>query len=212
MIRPAADIRHPIFARLYALASPGVERKGAAEHRAEMLAGIAGGVLELGAGNGLNFAHYPRAVTEVLAVEPEPYLRERATAAATHAPVPVTVVAGLADALPADDDAFDAAVASLVLCTVPDQAAALAELRRIIRPGGTLHFYEHVLGDGRLGAAQRRLDDWGVWPRVAGGCHGARDTAAAIARAGFTIERIRRFDFPVGPVPVPHVIGVARRS
>jgi SAM-dependent methyltransferase len=212
VIRPAADIRHPIFARLYALASPGVERKGAAEHRTEMLAGIAGRVLELGAGNGLNFAHYPRAVTEVLAVEPEPYLRERATAAATHAPVPVTVVAGLADALPADDGAFDAAVASLVLCTVPDQAAALAELRRIIRPGGTLHFYEHVLGDGRLGAAQRRLDDWGVWPRVAGGCHGARDTAAAIARAGFTIERIRRFDFPVGPVPVPHVIGVARRS
>jgi SAM-dependent methyltransferase len=210
--RAADDLRHPIFARLYALTSPGVERKGAADHRTEMLAGIAGRVIELGAGNGLNFAHYPAAVTEVLAVEPEPYLRERATAAAEHAPVPVTVVAGLADALPAEDGACDAAVASLVLCTVPDQAAALAELRRVLRRGGTLHFYEHVLGAGRLGAAQRRLDGWGVWPRLAGGCHGARDTAAAIARAGFAIERIRRFDFAVGPVPVPHVIGVARRE
>ena len=210
--RAADDVRHPVFARLYARASPGVERKGAAEHRAEMLAGIAGRVLELGAGNGLNFAHYPAAVAEVLAVEPEPYLRERATDAAAQAPVPITVVAGVADALPAGDGAFDAAVASLVLCTVPDQAAALAGIHRVLRSGGALHFYEHVVAGGRLGTAQRWLDRSGVWPRLGGGCHGARDTAAAIEGAGFAIERCRRFDFPSGPVPVPHVIGVARRS
>jgi SAM-dependent methyltransferase len=210
--RTADDVRHPIFARLYALTSPGAERRGAAEHRAEMLAGIAGRVLELGAGNGLNFAHYPAAVTQVVAVEPEPYLRERATSEAADAPVPVSVVAGVADALPAQDGAFDAAVASLVLCTVPDQAAALAELRRVLRPGGALHFYEHVAGTGRVGAAQRWLDRSGIWPRVAGGCHSARDTAAAIAANGFAIERCRRFDFPIGPIPVPHVIGVARRD
>jgi SAM-dependent methyltransferase len=210
--RAADDVRHPVFARLYARASPGVERKGAAEHRAEMLAGIAGRVLELGAGNGLNFAHYPAAVAEVLAVEPEPYLRERATDAAAQAPVPITVVAGVADALPAGDGAFDTAVASLVLCTVPDQGAALAEIHRVLRPGGALHFYEHVVAGGRLGTAQRWLDRSGVWPRLVGGCHGARDTAAAIEGAGFAIERCRRFDFPIGPVPVPHVIGVARRG
>jgi SAM-dependent methyltransferase len=210
--RAGDDIRHPLFARLYALTSPGMERKGVAEHRAEMLAGIAGRVLELGAGNGLNFAHYPAAVTDVVAVEPEPYLRERATGAAAEAPVPVTVVAGRADALPAADGAFDAAVASLVLCTVPDQAAALAELRRVLRPGGALHFYEHVVGRGRLGATQRCIDRSGIWPRVAGGCHSARDTAAAIAANGFAIERCRRFGFPIGPIPVPHVIGVARRD
>jgi ubiquinone/menaquinone biosynthesis C-methylase UbiE len=210
--RAAGDVRHPVFARLYARASPGVERRGAAEHRAEMLTGIAGRVLELGAGNGLNFAHYPAAVTEVLAVEPEPYLRERATDAAAQAPVSITVVAGVADALPAGDGAFDAAVASLVLCTVPEQPAALAEIHRVLRPGGALHFYEHVVGSGRLGTAQRWLDRTGVWPRLGGGCHAARDTAAAIEGAGFAIERCRRFDFPIGPVPVPHVIGVARRG
>ena len=107
-------------------------------------AGLTGRVVEVGAGNGLNFGHYPATVTEVVAVEPEPYLRERAEEAARAAPVDVTVVVGLADALPAEDGAFDAAVASLVLCSVPDQAGALAELRRVVRPDGELRFYEHV--------------------------------------------------------------------
>lgn len=204
--------RHPIFARLYAWASPGVERKGGAEHRAETLAGLGGRVVEVGAGNGLNFAHYPAGVTEVVAVEPEPYLRERAQSAAREASVPVTVVDGVADALPAPDGAFDAAVASLVLCTVPDQPAALRELRRVVRPGGELRFYEHVVATGRFGTVQRRLDDWTIWPRLSGGCHGARDTAAAIAANGWTIERVRRFDFKAGPVALPHIIGVARRA
>jgi SAM-dependent methyltransferase len=209
----AGRVRHPIFARLYARSSPRIDREGAAEHRDEMLAGLSGRVIEIGAGNGLNFARYPGTVTEVVAVEPEPYLRERARAAADDAHVPVSVVDGVADALPAGDGAFDAAVASLVLCSVPDQAAALAEIRRVLRPGGELRFYEHVVAEGRLGAVQRRLDGWGIWPRLSGGCHGARDTPAAMTTAGFAIERCRTFRFAAGlPVAVPHIVGTARRD
>src|SRR3954470_16557549 len=132
---------HPLFARMWIKGSPGAEKRGVAEHRREMLAGLSGRVIELGAGNGLNFEHYPDTVTEVLAVEPEPTLREAAVAAAGRAPVPLTVIEGVADALPAEDESFDAAVASLVLCSVPDQTAALAELRRVLKPGGELRFY-----------------------------------------------------------------------
>ena len=142
--RAADDVRHPVFARLYARASPGVERKGAAEHRAEMLAGIAGRVLELGAGNGLNFAHYPAAVAEVLAVEPEPYLRERATDAAAQAPVPITVVAGVADALPASHVA-GSALSLLMLSGGPEFRA----------PFGWLPEALGVLGAGAVAAADR---------------------------------------------------------
>jgi ubiquinone/menaquinone biosynthesis C-methylase UbiE len=206
-------VRHPIFARLYARVSPRTDAKGAAEHRHELLAGLTGRVVELGAGNGLNFAYYPAAVSEVVAVEPEDYLRRRAAEAAASAPVAVSVVEATADALPFPDGAFDAAIASLVLCTVPDQATALAQLRRVVRPGGELRFYEHVRPQNpRTAAIWQRFDDWNIYPRIAGGCHAARDTEAAIRAAGFEIERCRRFDFKGGPVSAPHIIGVARRT
>src|SRR3954470_8369162 len=144
---------HPLFARLWIKASPKAEDKGAGAHRDDMLAGLSGRVLELGAGNGLNFAHYPATVTEVVAVEPEPTLRAAAQTAAGEAPVPVRVVEGVADRLPAEEGEFDAAVASLVLCSVPDQASALAELKRVIRPGGDLRFYEHVKPETQPAAA-----------------------------------------------------------
>src|SRR3954447_13902469 len=126
---------HPLFARLWIKASPKAEDKGAGAHRDDMLAGLEGRVLELGAGNGLNFAHYPATVSEVVAVEPEPYLREKASGRATEAAVPVRVIEGEADRIPLQDASVDAAVASLVLCSVPDQARALAELRRVLKPG-----------------------------------------------------------------------------
>lgn len=208
-----SDVRHPLFARFYARFAETAERMGAAAHRDELLAGIAGRAIEVGAGTGTNFDHYPDTVTEVVAVEPEPYLRRLAERAAARASVPVRVVDGTADALPSPDASFDAAVASLVLCSVPDQARALAELHRVLRPGGVLRFYEHVRS-GRPGLARVQSAVDVVWPFLAGGCHAGRDTASAITAAGFVVERERRFDFRPALVaaPVsPHVIGEARR-
>jgi SAM-dependent methyltransferase len=126
--------------------------------------------------------------------------------------VPVRVADGLADALPVRDASFDAGVASLVLCSVPDQASALAELRRVIRRGGELRFYEHVLSqDPGHARGQNRIDR--LWPRFSGGCHPNRDTPAAIEAAGFEIERCERFTFrPFVLLKAiePHVIGAAR--
>jgi SAM-dependent methyltransferase len=209
----AGAVHHPIFARLF----DRLVRKAdpqQADHRRELLAGLSGRVIEVGAGNGINFANYPPEVTEVVAVEPEAYLRDKAAAAAPGAPVPVTVVDGLADALPVEDASFDAAVASLVLCSVSDQARALAEIARVLKPGGELRFYEHVLShDAKVARRQNRIEP--VWRFCGGGCHPNRDTPAAIEAAGFHIERCRRFPFKPGPlmtVVEPHVIGLARRS
>jgi ubiquinone/menaquinone biosynthesis C-methylase UbiE len=206
-------VHHPVFARLWSLMSrhePAEIRR----HRDELLAGLSGRVIEVGAGVGSNFAHYPATVEEVVAVEPEPYLRERARTAADRADVRIEVLDGVADHLPADDALFDAAVACLVLCTVPDQAHALAELRRVLRPGGELRFYEHVLSGQPALALSQRVVDRVFWPRTFGGCHTARDTPAAITAAGFEVEDQRRIW--VNPMPLafpvaPHAIGRARR-
>jgi SAM-dependent methyltransferase len=203
--------RHPLFARLYMRSSEGAEQRGGTEHRSELLDGLTGSVIEVGAGNGLNFAHYPAGVERLVAVEPEPILRDAARAAAAEARVPVEVVDGVAERLPAEDASFDAGVACLVLCTI-DAAAALAELRRVIKPGGELRFYEHVVSHRRGLAAAQRFADRTFWPHVAGGCHASRDTAAAIEQAGFAIESCRRFGFSPAPVlpSVPHILGRAR--
>jgi ubiquinone/menaquinone biosynthesis C-methylase UbiE len=183
------------------------------DHRRELLAGLSGRILEVGAGNGLNFRHHPPGVTEVVAVEPEPFLRAKAAEAAVAAGVPARIVAGTAERLPAADGEFDAVVASLVLCSVPDQRAALEEMRRALRPGGELRVYEHVRSESPAGArGQDRLAR--VWPRFTGGCHPNRDTPAAVEAAGFEWVSLRRFDHKPGPglgAIAPHVIGVARR-
>jgi ubiquinone/menaquinone biosynthesis C-methylase UbiE len=204
---------HPLFARMWIKLAPKGEEKGVAEHREDMLAGLSGRVLELGAGNGLNFAHYPEAVTEVIAVEPEPTLRAAATEAAAGGSMPIKVVDGVADRLPGEDGEFDAAVASLVLCSVPDQATALAELKRVIRPGGELRFYEHVQADTQPAATLLKIADKTFWPYMAGGCHPTRRTDEAIEAAGFDIVQCRRFNFSAGaPEPkLPYIIGCARR-
>lgn len=206
-------VHHPIFARVYERAGRAADAKGATHHREELLSGLTGRVLELGAGNGLNFAHYPVSVEEVLAVEPESYLRTRAVEAAGRAAVTVSVVDGGADRLPADDASVDAAVVSLVLCSVEDPAGALAELARVIRPGGELRFYEHVRSARRRLATVQRALDATIWPRVAGGCHLSRETLEMIESAGFRIEEVRRFEFrPVPAAPTaPHILGRARR-
>ena len=210
----AGDLEQPRFARLYIRSSERAERRGATEHRRRLLAGLRGTVLELGAGHGLNFPHYPVTVSEVVAVEPEPTLREAAVAAAASAPVPVRVIAGVADRLPLPDGSVDAAVASLVLCSVPDQNVALSELMRVLRAGGELRFYEHVIARSQpKRLLLQALDHSGLWPAVAGGCHPARDTAAAIEHAGFQIEASELIMFSTSSLEpkIPYLLGAARR-
>ncbi|MGA5311036.1 methyltransferase domain-containing protein [Micromonospora taraxaci] len=192
-----AEVSHPVFARVYERLSVAMDRAGTAAYRRDLVAGLSGRVVEVGAGNGRMFPHYPPSVTEVVAVEPERRLRAAAERAAPGAPVPVTVVDGLAERLPAGDDEFDAAVVALVLCTVRDQASALAEVGRVLRPGGQLRFFEHVAAEkpGGLHRAQRLVDAT-LWPKLFAGCHTNRDTVAAITTAGFVIEELNRFRFP----------------
>jgi ubiquinone/menaquinone biosynthesis C-methylase UbiE len=209
----AEQVHHPLFARLYMRLAQAADGRGGAGHRRELLAGASGRVLEIGAGAGGNFEHYPPTVREVLALEPERHLRERAEHVAAAAPVPVSVREGVASQLPVEDAGFDVGVASLVLCTVPDQRLALAELFRVIRPGGELRFYEHVRARKPGEARVQDIADATFWPRIAGGCHLGRDTAAAIAAAGFQLESCRRFAFSPSRYlpPAAHILGRARR-
>lgn len=206
----SAVVRHPVFAQLYPRMARAMERAGMAEHRAALLAGLAGEVVEIGAGSGANFAHYPATVTRVLAVEPEPHLRAVAQAAARRAPVPVEVIDGLAERLPVADGGTEAVVCALVLCSIPDQAVALREIRRVLVPGGQFRFLEHVRADTPGMARVQRFMDATFWPRIAGGCRTGRDTITAVERAGFTIERLDRFRMPEMRTPTSgHVLGVA---
>lgn len=206
-------VHHPVFARFYARQSVAAERV-IARYRKELLDGLSGRVIEVGAGNGLNFAHYPAAVSEVVAIEPERTLRQLAASAAVRADVPVDVVPGAAEALPVKSEAFDGAVASLVLCSVRDVPRALGELRRVLRPGGELRFFEHGVAPGAgMARAQRALDRT-VWPLLFGGCHVGRDTVGALRAAGFELGPYRRLLVPArGPkLPTSYcVLGTARR-
>ncbi|MEV5430815.1 class I SAM-dependent methyltransferase [Streptomyces sp. NPDC052701] len=192
--RVARDpVRHPLFARCYARLSVTAEtRMGMAGVREELLAGLSGRVIEIGSGNGLNFAHYPGTVSEVVAVEPEPRLRRLAMEAALRAQVPVDVAPGTAEALPVGSEAFDAAVVSLVLCSVRDVPRALGELRRVLRPGGEVRFLEHGRGGGPVMVFAQRALDRTLWPPLSGGCHLSRDPVAALRDAGFRLGPYRR--------------------
>ncbi|MER7487507.1 class I SAM-dependent methyltransferase [Streptomyces sp. NPDC126497] len=208
-------VHHPLFARCYARLSVAAEtRAGMAGVRRGLLGGLSGRVIEVGAGNGLNFAHYPGAVSEVVAVEPERELRALAVEAALRSRTPVDVVPGVAEALPLKSEAFDAAVLSLVLCSVRDVPRALAELRRVLRPGGEVRFFEHGRGGGRVMRLTQRALDRTVWPPLAGNCHVARDPVGALREAGFELGPYRRTQMPgKGPaLPTSHcVTGAAWR-
>jgi SAM-dependent methyltransferase len=209
----SGEVRNPIFARLYTRLAAGDDPVAEA-HRTELVGGLSGRVAEVGAGTGSNLPHYGAGVTEMVAYEPEPYLRAQLAEASSEALVPVTVEDRTADDLGGPDASFDAVVFSLVLCSVPDQAAALSEARRVLKPGGQLRFYEHVLArDPRLARTQRAITP--LWRRIGGGCHPDRDTVACIEAAGFELERCRHFRHDAAwflPFVAPHVLGAARRT
>jgi ubiquinone/menaquinone biosynthesis C-methylase UbiE len=198
---------HPIFAALYDQISASAERRWMGERRRRLLAGARGAVLEIGGGTGANLAHY-RNVDRVTIAEPDPFMRNRIGPKLDEARVPVEVSAAGAEALPYPDGSFDTVVSTLVLCTVPDQEAALDEVRRVLRPGGRLLFIEHVRAAGSAARWQDRLEP--LWRRLLAGCHPNRDTVAAIEEAGFEIETFESF-YPPDPLSalMPHVQGSA---
>ena len=167
--------------------------------RKELLGGLTGRVVEIGSGTGVNIEAYPSTVEHVTFTEPDAAMRRqleaklgRAIAEGRYGPAGSDVRTDPADALGLPDGSADVVVATLVLCTVPDPEAALAEARRVLRPGGRLVFLEHVAADHRPDRLkwQQRLDP--VWKRVAGGCRLTRRTQDTIERAGFRIEEVER--------------------
>jgi ubiquinone/menaquinone biosynthesis C-methylase UbiE len=206
----AGGWRDAFFRRGFLNLSPTMDARGGDVHRAELLRAVAGTVVEVGAGTGTTFQHYGASVDSVLAVEPDAELRAIAEAAALGADVPITVSDGTAESLPVATNSCDWVVCSLVLCTVPDQGAALAEFVRVLKPGGHLAFYEHVRSNhGAVAAVQDVLTP--AWSAIAGGCRLNRDTLAAIESAGFEVDTVDRFGFSPHPASpkVAHISGIA---
>ncbi|TCK21005.1 class I SAM-dependent methyltransferase [Pseudonocardia endophytica] len=184
---------HRVFAAVYDRMVGPMERTVIGPIRSELVGGLTGSVLDVGAGTGANLTHF-RAASRVVAAEPDPAMRRRLTDRLDGARVPVEVSDAGAEALPFPDASFDAVVFTLVLCTIPDPGRALAEARRVLRPGGRLVALEHVRGHGGHARWQARLDP--VWTRVMAGCHLDRDTAAEIRSAGFDPDHEERFSVP----------------
>jgi ubiquinone/menaquinone biosynthesis C-methylase UbiE len=166
--------------------------KNAKPLRQRVCEGLAGDVVEIGFGSGLNVPFYPATVTSVAAVEPSDLAWKLADKRLRAATVPVERAGLDGQSLPFADDSFDVAVSCWTLCTIPDVAAALQEVRRVVKPGGTLHFVEHGLApDERVRRWQRRLDP--LEQRLAGGCHFTRPIVDLLTTAGFTIAELDIF-------------------
>jgi len=181
------------------------------ELRRSACEGLHGRVLEIGFGSGLNVVHYPAAVTDVVAVEPSDVAWHLAERRLDRASAPVTRGGLDGQRLPFPDASFDSALSTFTLCTIPDLAAALAEVRRVLKPGGELHFVEHGL------APQPGVQRWQqritpLWSRAAGGCHLDRPIQDQLEEAGLEVTEIERF-FGTGPKPFTFFyLGHATRS
>lgn len=202
--------RRRLFARFYPAMARAMDHGGMWARRRALLAGLRGEVVEVGAGSGSNFVHYPDAVRRVVAVEPDPLLRRSATHAATQSEVEIDLVAGTAERLPLADASADSVVFTLVLCSVLDVQACLAEARRVLRPGGEVRFIEHGVADSSGMARTQRVMDATLYPHLAGGCHLSRDPVRSITDAGFRIAATQRFLWPEASTPISfHTSGVA---
>jgi ubiquinone/menaquinone biosynthesis C-methylase UbiE len=195
------------FAAVYDKVNAGTEAAGLAAMRRDLVSTATGATVEIGAGTGLNLDHYPAAVTRLVLTEPNAHMRARLQSKLNGRDA--EVVDAAAERLGFDDDSFDTAVCTLVLCTVPEQAPALAEIRRVLKPGGRLLFLEHVLSE-RPGIARLQGLARPVYYVMGRGCHPNRDTLAAIRAAGFEVESQRREQAPKSPPTERElIVGVA---
>ena len=201
---------HPVFAQVYRLVAAVGERGGYGRLRGSVLAAANGRLLILGLGPGHDLAHLPAAVTSVVAVEPDPAMRALARGRVEACPVPVTLLSADAHDLPLADCSVDAVLCACVLCSVAQPPRALAELRRVLVPGGRLLLLEHVAAPPGhwVGRLQQLLEP--VWGRAAGGCSIRRDTRSAVAAAGFDVTAVRSsMIWPNVPPVAPTVLGTA---
>ena len=201
-----------VFARFYDRALKATEENGLGAMRGELLAEARGRVIEIGAGTGVNLELYGDGVEDLTLVEPDPHMgaQLRKRLADRHGdPLPAQLVAAPAEALPFPDDTFDTAVATLVLCTIPDPVAAIDELARVLRPGGRLVFIEHVRAEDASSARwQDRLEK--PWRFLADGCHCNRDTEANLRASSFKVEEIDHTKMPkAAPIVRPLIRGTA---
>jgi len=194
---------HRWFAAMFDCIAPCVERRFR-PYRSRVVGAATGRVLEIGAGTGANFPHYG-AAESVVATDPDPFMLRRAQRRASGLALDIEIRQCPAEDLPFPDESFDTVISTLTLCTVGDQAAALAEIKRVLRPGGTLGFVEHVRANGRLHVCvQDALTP--AWRWFGAGCHPNRDTGAGIKAAGLRITELERRAAPL----VPLIAGAAR--
>jgi ubiquinone/menaquinone biosynthesis C-methylase UbiE len=202
-------MRRRLFAALYDAVNKGSEAAGMREERRQLLASTTGATIEIGAGTGLNLEHYPAGVTRLVLAEPDPHMRRRLGRRVEALGRPAEVIDSSAEALPFPDATFDTAVVTLVLCSVPEPEAALAEIARVLKPNGRLLFIEHVRsGDAKLAKRQDRMRP--LYNLV--GCNPNRETLAAIEASALTVESVRLGEVPKAPsVERPMIVGTARR-
>ena len=180
--------------------------------REEVVGGARGRVLEVGCGPGANFPHYPNAVAELIATDPDPYMLERARKRAADASRPIDIRQVPAEALPFEDSSFDTVVCTSVICNVRDPQKALSEMRRVLKPGGEYRFFEHVRYDGGIGGLwQDAIKP--VWGWLGAGCRPNQDTARLIQEAGFQIQQLEKLTPSLLIDPTrPCIKGVAVRG
>lgn len=199
------------FASWYPAMMGRIDRKGQAALRHEQLVAAHGRVLEIGAGSGLSLPHYPADLDELVLLEPNPAFHRALRSAAGRLPFPTCVIAADAHHLPFSDGHFDTVTASLVLCSVEDPAAMLAEIHRVLAPGGRFLFHEHVRGGPVRGPVQDLLTP--LQRRLADGCRPNRDFVAALAGSPLHLVTIHHHRMPTRvPTLVPLVLGTAERG